>query len=111
VGRGFSILLAVVGLVLIALGVWVTFRFEKTPVPDEAVGPVKYVIQKHPAADAGGGAWRSPGRFAWWPPRSTAGAQSPRGEAAPPEKASARPPTPGSMGRVRHKGRINRRQP
>ena len=52
-GRGFSILLAVVGLVLIALGVWVTFRFEKTPLP-EAVGPVKYTIQKHPAADAAG---------------------------------------------------------
>ena len=52
-GRGFSILLTVLGLLLIALGAWVIFRFEKTPVP-EAVGPINYVIQKHPAADAGG---------------------------------------------------------
>jgi len=52
-GRGFSILLTVLGLLLIALGVWVTFDFRKTSVP-EPVGPVGYVIQKHPAADAGG---------------------------------------------------------
>jgi hypothetical protein len=52
-GRGFTILLTALGLLLIALGVWVTFRFEKTPLP-EAVGPVNYVIQKHPAADGAG---------------------------------------------------------
>jgi hypothetical protein len=52
-GQAFSILLTVLGLLLIALGVWVIFHFEKVRVP-EPVGPVGYVIQKHPAADAGG---------------------------------------------------------
>jgi hypothetical protein len=52
-GRGFTVLLTAVGLLLIALGVWVTFNFQKVPVP-EPVAPAGYVIQKHPAADAGG---------------------------------------------------------
>jgi hypothetical protein len=52
-GRGLSILLTVLGLLLISLGVWVLLDFRKVSVP-EPVGPVGYVIQKHPAADAGG---------------------------------------------------------
>jgi hypothetical protein len=38
-----------VGLLLIAVGLWVVFRFERVAAPE----PLGYVIRKHPAADAG----------------------------------------------------------
>jgi hypothetical protein len=46
-GRTFSRLLALTGFVLIALGLWVIFHFQKVDVPGG------YVINRHPAADAG----------------------------------------------------------
>jgi hypothetical protein len=46
--RGLSILSTILGLLLLALGLWVTFAFEKTQMG------AAYIIQKHPAAEAGG---------------------------------------------------------
>jgi hypothetical protein len=51
-GRAFSRLLAVTGFALIALGLWTIFHFQKINLP-EPIPPVGYVIQRHPAADAG----------------------------------------------------------
>jgi len=45
-GRAFSVLMAIAGFGLIALGLWVTLQFEKMP-------DAPFIIRRHPASESG----------------------------------------------------------